>query len=86
MNSIYFTFLFAVTRGYLPRSILTPLISSPSPPTRQDIVQAPQPLPRTTLKRTTEQSPTTNNEPIYLNHEYAAIEQEQVIYLIESSF
>lgn len=73
----------SVTRGYLPRSILTPLISSPSTPTCQDVVQAPQPLPR---KRTTTTTAATakDSEPIYLNHEYASIEQEKVIILIVS--
>jgi len=73
-----FSFFFVlVTRGYLPRSILTPLSSNPTPPTpiRRDIslpLRAPQPLPRANLKSNYEQPCLINslheeNERIYLN-------------------
>ena len=65
-------FFISVTRGYLPRLILSPTQSSlppPSPPIRHDIPipsRVPQPLPRTNIKRNTDQL-TTTSEPVLIN-------------------
>ncbi len=86
-----YEYFFLVTRGYLPRSILIPLLSndhlSPPTPMRRDIsvpLRAPQPLPRANSKSNYDE-PQNTPEPSLINSSHYFEEENERIYLNQLS-